>query len=719
MAGLTLVAVPTTGLVMPLDNALPPGTYQWQVPFGTYLAVLVAEDNAGNQAISLPAAIAIERPNIPEPAPDVAVEDRGTALRVSWPALQGATLYQVWRAASAAGLNAAKRGDPTAALFYIDLLPAAGDATVTPALTYYYKVQALNLDGPGEVSPHWTGGTASGLNGDWVPFDSMEGNRIKVGTLDATKLAALLVITQTLKTALSGARWELEGHTGSGTQDQLRFLDSSGVLLMLLNATGLSFYGSASQGDFSLARNGSGRGQLTMGAMSVGTDGTGPFVSIPLTTTGGGGEVRFGGSSANARLREQDYGGLSAVGFTKLNGTIGDPALVLYDNVGGGSGSEKLALYWDGIGSDNAAISEYTFRHASGRWNSNIPITAGGLAAGADNGLGYLGNPFYTRLATDLGTTGGTFNPIGSWHYPSGTANMIMALHQYRGQNGSNSADARFWFHTFSYGVADGGGLQLGLRNASDPFFGLFTSTTPRLYWDHPNTRIEIPNGLHITGPLSKGSGSFVIPDPTPGRAGWELRHCFAEAPTRGENLYTYVASFGPRGGGLRVLDPEGQPLAGATIAPVDDGTPAKWAVTIPLPDYWPHLNEQPRAMAHNTGDGWGRCKARVGDDLTSLTLLAEEGGAYTIDLRGTRKDDVARAWWDRRGVRKTQAQRWTNEATAERRATSLAARGKRAGAGAPPTAVEPPTGAEFAAMMAAAERGEVREQRGEETIWL
>jgi hypothetical protein len=672
----------TSALTLLVDpEELPAGTYEWLSDFGTYSITVAARDRAGNLSLaSTPVTVTLPAPALPAAAPNVTTEDRGLGIRVRWPRLTDAVSYQVWRAEDGAGLNAAPRGEPTAALSYLDIL-ATNEADIGP-LTWYYKVQGLNLDGPGPLSPNWVQGTASGVSAGWVLFGQMSGNFLEVGTIEADRLAAILTITQLLKTANSGTRWELEGATGDADQMQLRFYLLT-TLAMLLDGSGLYFYGSGGQTDFSLARNASNRGQLTMGAMSVGTDATGPFVSIPLTQTGGGGEIRFTGAQASARLREQEFGGASAAGFTKLNGTIGDPALVLYDNVGGGGGNDKLALHWDGISSDNNAITTpYAFRHASGRWASNIGALFGGnLHVHNVAGGGYDAYPFSVAVSGALGTTGGDSVSLRHAAYSTDGAGMRLREYGYRGQNNTGYGDARVRADVIADGVGTGGGQDLGFRGTS-AYASWHAGGTARMYMDEPNSRILVAYGLRVDGALSKASGSFVIPDPTPGRDGHELRHCFVEGPTRGENVYTYIVRFGPRGGALAVEDSEGKPVDGATIKRLDQATDgggvARWSVEFDLPDYWPHLNERPRAWVQNTGAGWGRAKASVNPARTELTLLAEEGGEYAIMLLGTRIDPAARDWWDRRGIRKTKAQRWTNEATAERRAARLEERGRR-----------------------------------------
>lgn len=697
-------------------------TYEWPVAFGSYRVRLVAVDRTENRSFPSPAAaVTIAAPDLPEGMANVTTEDRGLGIRVRWARAEDAVMYQLWRADDASGTNDATRGEPTAALSYLDILAEGTDVEI-PATTYYYKVQALNALGFGPLSPDWIPGTASGVSGRWLLFDSMSGNVIEVGTLTADRLAAILTITQILKTAVSGTRWELEGHTGDGDQDQLRFYLLT-TLAMMLNGTGLYFYGAGGQTDFSLARNGSNRGQLTMGALIVGTDGIGPFVQIPLTQTGGGGEIRFVGAAASARLREQSFQGLSAVGFSKLNGTIGDPALVLHDTVGGGSGNEKLALSWDGIAVDNdamAAPASWSYNPALGTWVASAAIFAPKVWAGEAPSGGYSVYPLSVALdntaAQALGPFGG--DAIGLIHTEFSSkdnAGVVDASHRfrayaYRGQsNATGYADVRTRLDVATNDAVQGGGIDVGWRNGA-AFASLHAAGVARLYLDEPNSRVLVTNSFRVDGTLSKSAGTFDIDHPDPAKADrWRLRHGFAEGPTRGENLYTYVVSFGPRGGRLRVEESEGKAVEGATIATLEDGGVARFSVAIPLPDYWPHLNERPRCWVQTNGDGWGRARARVSADLATLTLEAEEGGEHAILLIGTRKDGAARRMWDRRGAVYSQAQRTDNASTLERRAATLAARARRDGRKARGTPVAPAFDA--GAMLRAMRGGDVIEE--------
>lgn len=127
---------------------------------------------------------------------------------------------------------------------------------------------------------------------------------------------------------------------------------------------------------------------------------------------------------------------------------------------------------------------------------------------------------------------------------------------------------------------------------------------------------------LHINGSLSKTSGSFDIAHPDPSlRETHRLRHCFVEGPTRGENIYRF------------------------DIEAIESGI-----VTIPLPEYWQHLNENPQVWASPAGH-FGRAHGAVNETGTALQLTCETPGRYNVLLIGTRRDDDARDYFDALGV--------------------------------------------------------------------
>jgi hypothetical protein len=672
-------------------------SYEYPILYGTYEVTIAAYDKAGNvSASSPPITVTVPEPDIPSMPLDVTTESWGVAIRVKWTRLQDADMYQVWRADSAAGLNAAPLGAPTPALSYLDIIT---DDETPGTYTYYYKVQGFNLAGNGPMSSTWVPGTATGVNGDWIVADTLLGNRIIAGTASFDILQADSTVTQLLKTAATGTRWEIRGSGTGAPASTIRFIENVGGTdreRVRLQGSGLTVYGDGAQGDITMGRNAtSGRGELITHAIKMSHDGTTPFINITTGPYGGfNGELRFGGGGQTGRIWQgtegggivaTDYLGAPKLGFTSAV-TDGYPLFTFSNEYGGVA--RRLGLYEDGIGVSRNA-NEVSLRRDGNdqRWGD---ISSRGFVGGYGASYytpsgGYGLTVAYTAGA--LGTTGGDWRPIAA--FQQDTSNILtMRVIGYRGQNNTGWGDARIalWTDVDNSGAVTGS-LQLGARGTSS-FWALGTGGTADIYKDAANSRITTAISMHVNGTLSATSKPFVIAHPDPAKHDThELRHAAAEAPTRGETLYTYVVRFGPRGGALEVLDSEGKPLVNSekkTLATIKDlhtddpSSIAQWSIEIPLPDYWQHLNERPRCLVQNSGDGWGRAKAKVNQSLTELTLLAEEGGEYTILLIGTRKDADARAMWDLRGAEKTVRQKWTHDGTLEVRASKLLARDMR-----------------------------------------
>ena len=134
---------------------------------------------------------------------------------------------------------------------------------------------------------------------------------------------------------------------------------------------------------------------------------------------------------------------------------------------------------------------------------------------------------------------------------------------------------------------------------------------------------VGIDNNLSVIGTLTKGSGSFLIDHPDPAKkATHKLRHCFVESPTRGDNIYRYVM----------------------------EANENNQTLTLDLPDYWKHLNENPQIWISPI-DLFGRAFGKVNEELTLLTATFELKGKYNVLLIGTRKDKIARDHFDAGGV--------------------------------------------------------------------
>lgn len=130
-------------------------------------------------------------------------------------------------------------------------------------------------------------------------------------------------------------------------------------------------------------------------------------------------------------------------------------------------------------------------------------------------------------------------------------------------------------------------------------------------------TSTLITGALTVTGSLSKGSGSFLIPHPDPEKEGWQLRHCFVESNTRGDNIYRWR---------VNVTCGESE---------------------IFLPDYFKFLNENPMVFINPVniyGCGYG-----VFTDK-SIKIFADKDGQYDVLVIATRKDKIARDHFDEYG---------------------------------------------------------------------
>ena len=136
-----------------------------------------------------------------------------------------------------------------------------------------------------------------------------------------------------------------------------------------------------------------------------------------------------------------------------------------------------------------------------------------------------------------------------------------------------------------------------------------------------PTGTMNILGNLRITGSISKGSGSFLIPHPNPVLQDTHmLRHCFVEAPTRGDNLYRWTLTTTNR------------------------------VCEQALPTYSPFLNEAWQFFVQAV-DGFGQGYCVLAADEGSFRLVVSEDGTYNVLGIATRKDALARAHFDRDGV--------------------------------------------------------------------
>ncbi|MFH1390168.1 MAG: hypothetical protein ABIH56_05575 [Candidatus Margulisiibacteriota bacterium] len=139
---------------------------------------------------------------------------------------------------------------------------------------------------------------------------------------------------------------------------------------------------------------------------------------------------------------------------------------------------------------------------------------------------------------------------------------------------------------------------------------------------DNPQALLHVAGDCIVDGTLSKGGGSFDIvhPDPAKASQGYRLRHSFVESPTRGDNLYRWVATV--EGGSARII----------------------------LPDYFKFLNENVQVWV-SPKKHFGQAYGEANGALTEIEITANVDGQYNVLAVGTRKDKLVKDWFDPKGV--------------------------------------------------------------------
>ena len=127
-----------------------------------------------------------------------------------------------------------------------------------------------------------------------------------------------------------------------------------------------------------------------------------------------------------------------------------------------------------------------------------------------------------------------------------------------------------------------------------------------------PTEKLDVSGNVIISGSLTKGSGTFRIPNPTPNKDNY-LYHSFVESPNAGDNIYRWSIEI-TNGIGL-----------------------------IELPDYYNHLNENNQIWVNpveHFGIGYGKIIENT------LEIHCNVDGNYNVLLIGTRKDEIAITNW-------------------------------------------------------------------------
>jgi hypothetical protein len=161
---------------------------------------------------------------------------------------------------------------------------------------------------------------------------------------------------------------------------------------------------------------------------------------------------------------------------------------------------------------------------------------------------------------------------------------------------------------TCNYGLAFGCGAYSGGNYTTAIGCGIYGFSGCTMY----------VNNMCVCGTLSKMSGSFKIPHPDPvkAEAGKFLKHSFVESPTAGDNIYRFKVST------------------------------TNLSATIELPDYYKFLNENDQVWISPVGH-FGIAYGNVNEDQTAVDVASNEDGEYNVLVIGTRKDKVAKEYWN------------------------------------------------------------------------
>ena len=147
--------------------------------------------------------------------------------------------------------------------------------------------------------------------------------------------------------------------------------------------------------------------------------------------------------------------------------------------------------------------------------------------------------------------------------------------------------------------------------------FGGDISANSRLY---VGSDASFGGKLYVASTLSKGGGSFDIAHPDPTKPiGSRLRHCFVEAPTRGDNIYRFKI------------------------------TTADLSASFLLPSYYKFLNEDTQIWVNPSnclGSGYGI----LDSDNETVQIKVSQDGDYNVLIIGTRKDQMMIDFFDNAG---------------------------------------------------------------------
>jgi len=296
--------------------------------------------------------------------------------------------------------------------------------------------------------------------------------------------------------------------------------------------------------------------------------------------------------------------------------------------------------------------------------NGNYCVLAGSaslqyLAQTTLNGSPYGPNNCDVKISNDFGQTWNSYYPTGgNYCYSSVSISatgqyMISTVNNYQYNNASYSTNYGVTWTNFSSGsiaactrcdmsgngqymlFANGNQGATGVKyvNLSNAINAYGNLTGTNLYGNlnlvgdasfnqrlYVGSDVSFGGKLSVTGTLSKGGGSFDIMHPDPSKpVGTRLRHCFVEAPTRGDNIYRFQV------------------------------TTVDLSATVLLPSYYKYLNEGTQIWvnpANCLGSGYG--VLQHDNETVHITVSIE--GVYNVLIIGTRKDQMMIDFFDNNG---------------------------------------------------------------------
>ncbi len=614
---------------------IPAGTTVWdeEVGFGQFTVSMRAVDKAQNKPSFSPTAVAtISAPSFAGAAPTVTTGGRGAGILVSWTPVTNAHHYEVQRATDGAGTGATTIGTADG-LWFLDTL--TGDTIILP--TYYYRARAIGVSNGSAVNgtySSWVAGTALAVDGQNLRALSVTAAVIAAGAVTANKLEADLILATIIRTATSGARFEIEGLTGSGTQVQIRAYAADGTVLWRLSSAGLEFLNSGGTVVGSFARSG---GDVEVNLQNLRLNSSGAFIRADLA------DFFINEAATGMGNWRQGYA-LSPIDSSPVYGFVSDSInaqLVFGFNGGRGvkvgagfytSGQERfVGILPNGkIGfGDMLLDSGYTYIEklaagtigTAGRLIGQTAVHGGVYPTIVTSGV------LTARRLSALGNSTGNTLDIGGIEMLLGDASVTaIKIYGERSINSSGPASQYVRLEAVN-GASRGGNFELGFAGSAGspvPWWAHRHNNTIDLQWDNANNRVLAPGDFRVGGTLSKVSGTFDIPSPVPGREQTHrLRHGFVESPTRGDTLYRFAAYVPLGSEGAEIL--------------------------ADLPDYFPHLNEHAQCWVSPVRH-FGRAWAEVRGAGCEWAMAADSAGWYNVLVIATRKDAGAVANWDRIG---------------------------------------------------------------------